>query len=275
MEPRRRAANLQRGDRQSRALPILPAVQSLRERIRFAELEAAWPRFSKPQRVLELGGGNGYQAKILSEWGNDVTSLDIEVPDASLHYPVQRYDGATLPYPDETFDVVFSSNVLEHVRDVPALLAEASRVLRPSGVMIHVLPSPTWRLWTNVTYYIRVMQSVLLRRPDPEGPQFRLRRPLSLRNLLQFVRSIAFPYAHGVHANAIWELYTYSAGRWRRVFRRNGFVAEKVTPAGVFYSGYKVLSSVDVPARKRLAKFLGSSCNVFVLRRSDDGGGLR
>ena len=246
-------------------------VHSLRERIRRAELEVAWQHFAKPQRVLELGGGTGYQAKILSDWGNEVTSLDVEVPDADPYYPVEQFDGETLPFPDATFDVVFSSNVLEHVRDVPALLAEASRVLRPSGVMIHVLPSPTWRLWTIVAHYVWVVQSVFFRRPNPEGPRTQPHRPYSPRNLVRFVGSVAIPHAHGAYANALWELYAYSVVRWRRVFRRSGFLVENVTPAGVCYSGYKIMNQLDVPARKRLAKVLGSSCNVFVLCRDRKG----
>ena len=246
-------------------------MHSLRERIRRAELETAWQRVTKPQRVLELGGATGYQARILNDWGNDVTSLDVEVPDADLHHPVERYDGQRLPFPDATFDVVFSSNVLEHVRNVPALLAEAARVLRPSGIMIHVLPSPTWRLWTNVAHYVWVVQSVLLRRPNPEGPRTQPRRPYSLRNVVRFAGSVAIPHAHGVYANALWELYAYSVVRWRRVFRRSGLSVENVAPAGVFYSGYKIMNELDVPARKRLAKVLGSSCNVFVLCRDGRG----
>jgi SAM-dependent methyltransferase len=244
----------------------MSAEQSLRERIRRAELEVAWPLFTKPQRVLELGGATGYQAKILSDWGHEVTSLDVDVPE-DLDFPVQRYDGRTLPFADATFDVVFSSNVLEHVRDVPALLAEASRVLRPSGVMIHVLPSPTWRLWTNVAYYVLVVQKVFLRCPNPKVPILRLRRPYTLRKLLRFARSVAFPYSHGVHGNALWELYTYSVVHWRRVFEQSSLVVKKVAPAGIFYSGYKILRGLDVPVRRRLAKMLGSSCNVFVLAR--------
>ena len=77
----------------------------------------------------------------------------------------------------------------------------------------------------------------------------------------------AVPQAHGVYANALWELYTYSVERWRRVFQRCGMRVEAVGPAGVFYSGYQVLERLDVPARKRLAEVFGSSCNVFVLQR--------
>jgi SAM-dependent methyltransferase len=243
-------------------------VSSLRERIRRSELETLRHLLPESARLLELGGGNGYQASILHEWRHEVTSVDVEVTNESLYYPVQPYDGHTLPFPAETFDVVFSSNVLEHVEDVPRLLAEASRVLRPSGMQIHVLPSSTWRLWTSVAHYVWFVLSVCLGRRNSEGPSPRPRRPYSARNLLRFAGRVAIPQPHGVYSNAITELYCYSAARWQRVFRRSGFLIQSVGPAGVFYSGYKVLGDhLDVPARQRLARILGSSCNVFVLRR--------
>ncbi|WP_093014369.1 class I SAM-dependent methyltransferase [Sphingobium sp. YR768] len=51
------------------------------------------------------------------------------------------YDGRTMPFSDDHFDVVFSWGVMEHVADVPAVLAEIKRVLKPGGVaFIKVFP---------------------------------------------------------------------------------------------------------------------------------------
>lgn len=51
------------------------------------------------------------------------------------------YDGVTMPFPDEHFDVVMSWGVMEHVADVPAVLAEIKRVLKPGGIaFIKVFP---------------------------------------------------------------------------------------------------------------------------------------
>lgn len=49
--------------------------------------------------------------------------------------------GEAIPFPDESFDVVFSNNVLEHTADPSKVLAESIRVLRPGGVMYHVVPN--------------------------------------------------------------------------------------------------------------------------------------
>ncbi|MGZ4064841.1 MAG: methyltransferase domain-containing protein, partial [Bacteroidia bacterium] len=42
--------------------------------------------------------------------------------------------GEQLPYADASFDVLFCCDVLEHVRDLPAVITEISRVLKPGGV---------------------------------------------------------------------------------------------------------------------------------------------
>jgi len=54
-----------------------------------------------------------------------------------IERPQPRYLNEMSEIPDEWADAVFSQAVLEHVDDVPGLLAQISRVLRPGGVTIH------------------------------------------------------------------------------------------------------------------------------------------
>ena len=45
--------------------------------------------------------------------------------------------GESLPFPDGSYDVVFCCDVLEHVRDLPKVVSEISRVLKTGGVFIY------------------------------------------------------------------------------------------------------------------------------------------
>lgn len=46
-----------------------------------------------------------------------------------------------IPFPDGTFDFVFSDQVFEHVRDYAPTISEIFRVLKPGGVSLHIFPS--------------------------------------------------------------------------------------------------------------------------------------
>ncbi len=109
----------------------------------------------KHGHVLEIGAGTGFQAELLTKAGYEVTAIDLEESNYFTNriFPIQNYDGQHLPFPDAWFDVVFSSNVLEHIPHVYAFQKEIQRVLKPDGRAIHVVPSATWRLWTSLVHY--------------------------------------------------------------------------------------------------------------------------
>jgi SAM-dependent methyltransferase len=50
------------------------------------------------------------------------------------------YDGKTIPFPDNSFDSILSSEVFEHVFNLPEILAELARVLKPGGKMLITCP---------------------------------------------------------------------------------------------------------------------------------------
>lgn len=50
------------------------------------------------------------------------------------------YDGKTLPFPDHHFDAIFSSEVFEHIFNLPEILKELHRVLKPGGKILVTCP---------------------------------------------------------------------------------------------------------------------------------------
>ena len=71
----------------------------------------------------------------------------------SAAWPVIVYDGQSIPLESDSVDIVFSSNVLEHIRDVEPFQSEVHRVLKPGGNAVHVLPTSSWRFWTSITSF--------------------------------------------------------------------------------------------------------------------------
>jgi SAM-dependent methyltransferase len=91
------------------------------------------------RRTLEIGCGEGRVARDLARRGHTVVALDTSptlVGSAKAADPAGCYllaDGAWLPFHDASFDLVVAYNSLMDVSDMPAVIAEAARVLRPSG----------------------------------------------------------------------------------------------------------------------------------------------
>ena len=127
--------------------------------IRGAEIDKIASFFPAGARVLEIGAGTGKQALELQRRGFEVTAIEIAASNYAAHrvFPIKDYDGRTIPLPDASVDVVFSSNVLEHVADLSRMHAEIRRVLATGGTCIHVLPTHTWRFWTTLTSYLEAI----------------------------------------------------------------------------------------------------------------------
>ena len=104
------------------------------------------------RRVLEVGGADGFVARLLARRFDPVASVDIRAP-VRTWFPVAVYDGKKLPIADATFVLVFSSHVMKHIPNFPDFQREIARVLAPSGVALHIMPSATWRLWTLLAHY--------------------------------------------------------------------------------------------------------------------------
>jgi 2-polyprenyl-6-hydroxyphenyl methylase/3-demethylubiquinone-9 3-methyltransferase len=76
-----------------------------------------------------------------------------------------RGDVSLLPFRDETFDVVVAGEILEHVTDFGAVVAEACRVLRPGGTLvIDTIANTWWGRFSSITVAERM----------PAGPPPRL-----------------------------------------------------------------------------------------------------
>jgi SAM-dependent methyltransferase len=238
--------------------------------LRSAEFNCVKHYFRPGSRVLEIGGGNGFQARLLDSMGADVKSIDVALPAGQqAFFLVEIYDGHTIPCSDAVFDVVFSSNVLEHVQDIDSMLAEIRRVLKVDGVAIHILPTPAWRFWTSVAHYAYLVIRVLgLRRPIGGGHVPSLREKLRRSGLWATVKRIVLAGPHGEYPSAISEFWYFSKGRWLEVFRKNGFQAVHINPSGIFYTGYTVIPALSINVRQKLAKIMGSSTCIYVLRRT-------
>lgn len=91
-------------------------------------------------RLLDFGCGSKPYRSIINV--DEYIGVDF-VNDGHPHDNEQidvYYDGKTIPFPDNSFDSVLSSEVFEHIFNLPEILLELDRVLKPGGKMIITCP---------------------------------------------------------------------------------------------------------------------------------------
>jgi SAM-dependent methyltransferase len=94
--------------------------------------------------MLDIGCGFGEFGepfyRIPCDVGIDIRRFDLERRIAGVYRSVLLCDARRMPLANDSFQTIFSVSVLEHIPDVQAVLAEATRVLRPGGVFALTVP---------------------------------------------------------------------------------------------------------------------------------------
>ncbi|MDE2292804.1 MAG: methyltransferase domain-containing protein [Elusimicrobia bacterium] len=107
------------------------------------------PEEVRGRRTLDAGCGTGRFSKVLADWGASLVSLDIG---PALVEKTRRRTGARavcgdltgLPFEDAAFDVVLSTEAVEHTRDPRRAVAELCRVVAPGGTLVLTTPNRLW-----------------------------------------------------------------------------------------------------------------------------------
>jgi SAM-dependent methyltransferase len=110
--------------------------------------------------ILDMGAGAGRHAFEAYKRGAHIVALDYSLADlkdvsglfaamqdageapAGTHAATVNGDGTRLPFPDDTFDHIICSEVMEHIPDDAAAARELARVLKPGGTL--GVTVPTW-----------------------------------------------------------------------------------------------------------------------------------
>jgi SAM-dependent methyltransferase len=116
----------------------------------FAEVRALLARYAPgATRLLDMPGGNGIATHAFAAAGYQVTSVEPNPSPAvgrgaiahvlaasGLQAEIVEAWGEELPFASESFDVAYVRQGLHHAMDLPRMLAQLGRVLRPGGVLL-------------------------------------------------------------------------------------------------------------------------------------------
>ncbi|NIM22362.1 MAG: methyltransferase domain-containing protein [Candidatus Latescibacteria bacterium] len=130
--------------------------------VKFAMLEALGYRLTADPEILDFGCGAGRSVQVLRDAGYSGWGCDIRIKasqataaqtsamqkkietDSMLEAGWLRLiedDPYRLPFNDDSFDFVFSEQVLEHVHNYPEMTLELHRIMKPGGACLHFFPS--------------------------------------------------------------------------------------------------------------------------------------
>lgn len=120
-------------------------------------------------KILEIGCGIGTVVYELSGKGHDVAGIDISCE--AIEYGRKKYGdirlevqaAETLPYEDESFEVVLSFDLFEHIAEIDKHISEVRRVLCPGGYYLFQTPNR----YSNITYETLRTKSLQWRRYHP------------------------------------------------------------------------------------------------------------
>ena len=171
--------------------------------------------FRAGDRVLDLGCGegrhaiSGFLSADIDVLGVDLSQRDLCTAQQRLHEfrrdadnltgscHFVRASGLQLPFADNSFDKVICAEVLEHIPDYTAMLAEIKRVLKPGGIFAASVPRwfPEWICWRLSDEYHEV-----------EGGHVRIFTAGELRRAIeaQRMRRYARHWAHSLHVPYWW-----------------------------------------------------------------------
>jgi SAM-dependent methyltransferase len=228
---------------------------------------------------LELGAGDGFQSALLARYVRSLISTDVDRkvlaaadvqrPNAGgpsspgrVEYRVGDAERVAQDFPPRRFDLVFSSNLLEHLEHPDRALRGIHTVLRDNGLTIHVIPSPLWKL-ANLLLHVpnslvmlvqerlsegrdqgagargqgsgvrAEIQNLRSQMPDlkskTDRPTLRRLTPAARRRAT--IRNLLVPQVHGVSATNLGEFRAFSRSRWLEAFAAAGFDVVQVRKA--------------------------------------------
>jgi ubiquinone/menaquinone biosynthesis C-methylase UbiE len=154
------------------------SVEQHRYALEPATMEMAeFPRWAEKD-VLEVGSGIATDGAMFARHGARYTGIDfsptaIELAETRFHQ--QQLDGTfrqasvtDLPFPDDSFDLVYSCGVIHHIHDTQRAIQEFQRVLRPGG-QAELLEGHRYLLRKHGVQYLRDRRLFLNNNTDGPG----------------------------------------------------------------------------------------------------------
>lgn len=208
--------------------------------------------FRQFKHGLELGCGDGTQSGKLLLYCDSLISTDMNLSriihnDNNRNVEFQQLDAQDLSeLPDNHFDMIFSSNLLEHLHNVEDCLSHCFRITKTDSIIIHAVPNRIWKVFNYILYYpvhfIAVLNKIFNVKRNNEDTIKVISNSVQLDdNLRPIVKksflSIFLPHIHGISKTHMREFIDWQEKKRIVLFEKFGFEVIKIVRLP-FYYGY-------------------------------------
>jgi len=231
------------------------------------ELNIIFSNFSKKifEEGLELGAGDGFQSTLLTKFVSHLISTEYnskrlkKTKTKTIEYRICDAEQLEKYFKKNQFDLIFSSNLLEHLVNPNKTLISIYDLLRADGITIHVLPNPFWKiisLWLYIPNNIlRFLNSktknnghknnqnqneICLHKEEKKGNKIKRgsgNNPKLVKKRKSSIYRFLIQEPHGVSSNNIIEIFAFSKFRWNKEFKKANLNLIRVIK-GPVSSGY-------------------------------------
>ena len=208
---------------------------------------------------LELGAGDGFQTQLLKRYVSSLVCTELNerrlerISLGGLKYCICDAEKISEYFEPKTFDIVFSSNLLEHLPNVQSCLSGIHSVLKDDGISIHLMPNPIWKFCHLIFFYPNLALTILehiftyesyiklIERSKKKqlGANSYCGDNIKVKNEKSWIVGKLWPQPHGAYCSNFVEFKMFSKTRWVTEFAKGGFEVVNVTTSP-FSSGYRV-----------------------------------
>jgi SAM-dependent methyltransferase len=227
--------------------------------IRTQEINIVFKEFNEKQfkNGLELGAGNGFQSSMIINYCEQLVATDfnelrlLKSDISNIKYQICDAEKIETYFEKDKFDLVFSSNMFEHLPSPQKALIGLNKILKHDGLIILIMPSVFWKYCHMFLFYPVTITNIIRRKifkrntikKKSKKNHERIERAkgnnIKMETLKRnyFFDLIRWPKPHGVSKSNLEEFMKFRKSNWINLFEENGFSVVDVK-RGPITSGY-------------------------------------
>lgn len=226
--------------------------------IRDIEWQAVEPFIKRNAKFLDVGCGAGYaMLKAIESKNCEVFGIDPNPGDhgvgrngSGFKIPVENIKQAfaeEIPFESKSFDVVYSSHVLEHVNDEQKSLSEMKRVLKDDGILIIGMPTSDMAIVNLYTQWILTTHQRFVNY---------FLSPFIKTSKTKFWMIFAPPsHSYPETKSIFFDIKYYKIDNWQNIISKQFNIREVLKPALYPYPEFKQLFKIKLNSKKSSSVF--------------------